>query len=87
LNGGIAMNFDATVMVAIIGTIGTILVANMNNRNSEIKLLLEQYQGEMTSLRNEIKEERKEKEELKAEITCLRQEIAKYRSLIEVLNK
>lgn len=81
------MNFDATIWVAIIGAVGTILIANMNNRNSEIKLLLEQYQAEVTSLRKEIKEERKEKEELKEEISALREELVRYRNLIEVLSK
>lgn len=83
---------DATVWVAIIGAIGTVLVTKMNNKNSEIatlmenmNLMLDQYQEEVASLRREVREERKEKEELRKEVFNLRQEIIKYRKLIEDL--
>ena len=83
---------DATIWVAIIGAIGTILVTKMNNKNSEIatlmenmNLMLDQYQEEVASLRKEVREERKEKEELRKEVFSLIQEIVKYRKLIEEL--
>lgn len=86
------LNIDATIWVAIIGALGTLLVTKMNNKNSELATLMEnmhgmldQYQEQVTSLRKEIREERAEKEELRKEVNSLRKEIERYRVMVEKL--